>query len=254
MKATSSGYFALGRLRKLAGLVALAVVLLAAGVARAGEIKFGAQPLPVDENGKITAQGRKAAVAKLENDQGGDAWMMHLWAKLDRPAPGPLYVEFYGRYKGQRYQVWTYEHSDFDGSKYLSLSIELEGRSGFNKNKDYEVVITQLDMSDRNLTLAKGKIALEKVQSEELQKREKTERETEKLVERAQGDDLEDEDYESFDDAGLQDADTVPVEPPPLEEPPVSRCSLDPGGGVSPWSLALVAVVAAGARRRRRAG
>jgi hypothetical protein len=228
-------------------LVVFGLVMLIGGTALAGEVKFGAKPLAVDGKGKITDAGRKAAVTTLENVPGEDMWMLHMWAKLDRPAPGPLYVEFYGNYKGKRYEVWHHEEKTFEGTKYVSLSFELEGRSGFNKNSDYEVEITQLDQSGKNMKLAKGKLRLVKVEAKKKKKEEAKEEEEE--TEEEEEEDEGDVDFAGEGGyAGLEGGDEIP---PPMVEPPVERCSVDPMASF-PLVTFLLLVVGHGMARRRR--
>jgi hypothetical protein len=228
-------------------LLAFGLAMLIGGTALAGEVKFGAKPLAVDAKGKITDAGRKAAVTTLENVPGEDRWMLHVWAKLDRPAPGPLYVEFFGNYKGKRYEVWHHEEKDFEGKTYVSLGFELEGRHGFNKNSEYEVEITQLNQAGKNVKLAKGKLKLVKVASKKKEKAEEEERDEEAEEEE------EDEGDVDFGGGGgvyggLEGGDEMP---PPLVEPPVERCSVHPNASF-PLATFLLLVIGHGVARRRR--
>src|SRR5262249_7250952 len=127
------------RLRSLGFALALGIGLLAAPHAFAGEVKFGAQPLETDDAGKITDAGKKGASKQLPRRPGEEVWPLHLWAQIDKGAPGPLYVEFFDKLpgSGKRYKAWAYEHSTYDGEKYVTLEIELEGDVGFNKGHTY---------------------------------------------------------------------------------------------------------------------
>lgn len=230
-------------------LLVFGLAMLIGGTALAGEIKFGAKPLAVDAQGKITDAGRKAAITTIENVPGEDMWMLHLWAKLDRPAPGPLYVEFFGNYQGKRYEVWHHEERDFEGTKYVSLSFELEGRKGFNKNSDYEVEIAQLNEQGKDVKLATGKLRLVKVESKK-KKEEAKEGEKEKEAEAGEEEDEGEADFAGGGEyAGLGGGDEIP---PPIAEPPVERCSVDPNASF-PLATLLLLVVGQGMARRRRA-
>jgi MYXO-CTERM domain-containing protein len=144
----------------LAGL-GFACVLLASGPALAGEVKFGTAPLAVDDSGNLTAEGKKAAVAEVPSVPGDEEWVVHLWAKLDKGAPGPLYVEFYDKTPdGQTYLAYRHEHGDYDGEKYVSMELELEGGKGFNKNHTYRVELTQADTKGKDIKLASGSLKL----------------------------------------------------------------------------------------------
>jgi len=141
--------------------LAFAGALLFAGPAFAGEVKFGTAPLAVDGSGNLTAAGKSAAVAEVPSAPGDEEWIVHLWAKLDKGAPGPLYVEFYDKTPdGQTYLAFRHEHSDYEGEKYVSLELELEGGKGFNKNHTYKVELTQADAKGKDIKLASGSLKL----------------------------------------------------------------------------------------------
>ena len=140
----------------MAPMLAALAIAGASAVVFAGEIKVGAKPLETDDNGKITGAARKAAVTKLENLPGEDLWQAHLWASLDGGAPGPLYIEFYDRFDGKRFKVWHHEESGYSGGKYLSVSLDLDGNIGFNKDHTYEIQIVQLSAKGKDVRLAGG--------------------------------------------------------------------------------------------------
>ncbi|HET6586120.1 MAG TPA: hypothetical protein VFG69_21830, partial [Nannocystaceae bacterium] len=148
-------------LRRLVPAVALAAAFLLASPAFAGEIKFGKDKLAVDGEGKLTAEGMKAAVEEIPSIPGDEEWIVHLWARLDKAAPGALNIEFYGKTPdGQKYLAYRHAENDFEGGKYVSLELELEDGQGFNKNHTYTVEITQLDDKGRDFKLATGKLKL----------------------------------------------------------------------------------------------
>jgi MYXO-CTERM domain-containing protein len=132
------------------------------GLAHAGEVKVGAQKLATDDSGNITDAGRKAATDELKNEPGDDEiWIAHIWAKLDKGAPGPLNIEFYGTLPdGKPYLTFRKVEDGYDGGKYFSVELELDGDDGFNKNKAYKIEITQLDDKGKEFKLASGKIKL----------------------------------------------------------------------------------------------
>src|SRR5690606_40590056 len=107
--------------------------------ALAGEVVFGSEALPTDDSGKLTAEGRKAAVTELPSEPGEELWNLHLWAKIDKGGPGPLYVEFFGKLPdGKKYLAYRHEKADYQGEKYVSMDIELDGSAGFNKGHTYD--------------------------------------------------------------------------------------------------------------------
>jgi MYXO-CTERM domain-containing protein len=141
--------------------LAFACTLLFSATAFAAEVKFGAAPLAVDGTGNLTAAGKSATVTELPSAPGDEEWVLHLWAKLDKGAPGPLYVEFYGKTPdGQPYLAYRHEHSDYEGDKYVSMEIELSGSKGFNKNHTYKVELTQADTKGKDIKLASGSLKL----------------------------------------------------------------------------------------------
>jgi hypothetical protein len=216
----------------------LGAVLLVSTTALAGDIKFGEKPLATGAKGELTAEGRKAAVTELENT-GPDDWHLHLWAELDGAKKGPLVLEFWGEVQGKRYLVWKHVHAEFTGGKYAALHVKVEGKSGFNKDRTYEVVITQEGVKAK---LATGTIKLLKPMSAE----EKAE--AEKQAEK----DAMDEEIESeWTGEPPEEEEAEQAIPPPVEEPPVVRskgCAIidPPCFGATALILGLAAV-----RRRR---
>ncbi|MCA9710306.1 MAG: hypothetical protein KDK70_30990, partial [Myxococcales bacterium] len=149
-------------LRSLTFASIVAAGALLAPRAWAGEVKFGSEPLETNDDGDLTSAGRSAAVTEIKSLPGEEVWPLHVWAKIDKGAPGPLYVEFYGKLPGsnKRYRAWAYEHRVYDGEPFVSLSMELEGNVGFNKGHTYGVEVVQVDDKGENLKLASGKVTL----------------------------------------------------------------------------------------------
>jgi MYXO-CTERM domain-containing protein len=145
---------------------ALTMALLAPAVAYAGDVKIGAEPLATDDEGKLTAEGKKAATDTLKSEPGEELWIAHVWAKIDNGGPGPLYVEFIGdRPGGGKYTALRHEKSDYQGEKYVSMEIELDGNTGFNKGKTYAVKVLQVSPKGKDIVLAQSKITIEYVEA-----------------------------------------------------------------------------------------
>ncbi len=227
-------------------LLALAISVPAATVAQsawASELKLLAAPAETDDSGKLS--GSPETVKELKSDPGEETWHLHLWAKVDKGAPGPLYAEIKGKVpgSGKSYTVANPEKADYDGEKYVSWSIELDGNTGFNRNKDYTVELVQLNSKGKNISLTpSSKFKLLYTEPEEPDD-EGGDEEGED-----EGDDLDDQDvHDSFagDDAGGGDDG-----PPPVAPPPKKGCSVDPqplGGS----AILLMLAVGAAVRRRR---
>ena len=151
------------RLRWISPLL-LGMALLGPATAWAGDVKFGAEPLAVDDSGNITAEGKSAAVTTLKSEPGEEVWHFNVWAKIDKGGPGPLYVEFVGKLPdGKEYVTYRYEHGSYDAEKFVSLSFDLEGNLGFNKGRTYTVKVLQGNTKPGkpDIILATGKITLE---------------------------------------------------------------------------------------------
>lgn len=230
-------------LRSLPLALTLGGALLVAPSAFAGEVRFAAEAFDTDDSGKLTDAGRKSAVKELPSLPGEDVWVLHLWAQLDKGAPGPLYVEFFDKLpgSGKRYKAWAYEHSAYDGEKHVTMEIELEGNVGFNKDHTYTVELVQVDDKGKNLELAKGQIKLVYTEGKPEGEEDDEDDEDEQA-------DAQDE-LDSFagDEGGSDEA------PPPVTPPSTKKgCRVDPGIGAAPGVLVLMLLGAGVARRRRR--
>lgn len=147
-------------LRRLTLSTAFALAALCSTAAFAGEVKVGATPLELDDKGKLTAKGKDAVVEELDEVPGEDVWIAHIYARLDNPGEGPLYVEFYQELDGNKSLVWRHDENNFAADKFVNLELELDGRKGFNKNRTYEIKFTQVSPKGKDLVLASGKIKL----------------------------------------------------------------------------------------------
>jgi hypothetical protein len=235
------------RLRSLGFALALGFGLLAAPRAFAGDVKFGAQPLEIDDSGKITDAGKKAAIKQLPSNPGEEVWPLHVWAQIDKGAPGPLYVEFFDKLpgSGKRYKAWAYEHATYEGEKYVTLEIELEGDVGFNKGHTYTIEISQLDNKGKNLVLASGQIELVYTEGKPEDKEDDGEDE--------EGDDQSEEQDELDSFAGGDEKEGGDGEaPPPVTSPGKKKgCSVDSGTGAAPGVLVLLLLLVRPPRKRR---
>jgi hypothetical protein len=150
------------RMPRLYRALALTAVLLGPAVAHAGDVKFGNEPLEVNDAGKLTDAGKKAATETLKSVPGEEEWPIHVWAQIDNGGPGPLYIEFWGKLPdGKPYLTFRHEHAGYGGEKYVSLSFELSGNLGFNKGKTYNVKAVQVSPKGKEVVLANGKVTLE---------------------------------------------------------------------------------------------
>ncbi|MFO0631701.1 MAG: hypothetical protein U0168_02490 [Nannocystaceae bacterium] len=237
-----------GLASSLSALV-FAAALSVPALALAGEIKFGAAALAVDDEGKLTDAGRSAAKEEVPNaTPGEEEWVVHVWAKLDKPAPGGLNVEFYGEHDGKRYLAYRHVEDSFDGAKYISLEIELEGSKGFNKNKTYFVEITQQDDKGRDFKLASGKVKLGWVAAP---KPEEGETEGDDKGEPEQDSAAQDA-LDTISGGGGEGGDGANTGAPPPVEPKKKGCAVSPDAGDGAIGT-LALLVLAGAWRRRRA-
>ena len=140
--------------------VSIPVVALAQ-TAWAGEIKVFAEAPEVGDDGNLT--GKATQAKELASEPGEEKWPLHIWGKIDKGAPGPLYIEFWGKIpgSGKPYKAWTYEKKDYDGEKFVLVSIELDGNVGFNRDKTYEFDFVQIDDKGKDLHLTpKAKVTL----------------------------------------------------------------------------------------------
>lgn len=231
------------RLRWISPLL-LGAALLGPATAWAGEVKFSADALAVDDSGNITAEGESAASETLKSEPGEELWNLNLWAKIDKGGPGPLYVEFLGKLpSGKEYVTYRYEHSEYQGEKFVSLDIEIEGNLGFNKGKTYKVKVLQgnTKAGKPDIILATGKLTLEYTEPAP--------------VEEGEDDGDEDADTAAQDEldtlAGPDDGagdEATPEGPPPVAPEAKKGCSI---GSTDLGFPAVAALFALGFVRRR---
>ena len=215
--------------------------LCSASVAWAGEIKFGTTKLAVDDKGNLTAEGRKAVVDTVDEVPAEDRWEVHLWAKLDNAAEGPLYFQFSQNLNGATSDVWRYDEENYPGGKYFSADIELLGGKGFNKDRTYDVKAIQVSAKGKDITLATGKIKL--IKSGKKPAKDPNEEEE------------ADPDQDAHDSlAGDEpEGDDKPKEAPPPVEPKAKKgCSIDSDGSAWNGALLLLVLGVGLATRRRR--
>ena len=145
--------------RTLLPSVFFAWTALAGATALAGEIKIGQDnELETSDKGALTPAGKKAAVTELDNVPGEDLWVAHIWAQLDRPAPGPLYIEFWQKINGQDAIAKRHEEADFEGDKFINIAVELEGNLGFNKDREYSIRIIQASAKGSDIAAGLKKV------------------------------------------------------------------------------------------------
>ncbi len=223
---------------------AFALPLLIGSTASAGEIKFGQEMLDVTDKGALSSDGKKNVVSELDNVPGEDMWLAHTWAKIDKGAEGPLYVEFFQQLNGESMLVWRYEEGSYDGSKYVNMEIELEGRLGFNKERTYDVRVVQVSSKGKDIVLAKSKIKLIKSGRKPPPDEDDGEEDPEE----------DDDEFDTYGDDEEPPVEATPSEtPPPIEPAKKKGCSID--SDAFGFNGALVLFGLAGgllARRRRR--
>lgn len=238
-------------LRRLTLSTVFALTALCSTVALAGEVKIGSAPIQLDDKGKITS--KDVIVDTLDEIPGEDLWKAFVYAKLDNPAPGPLYVEFYQELGGEKILVWRHEEPDFQGDKYINVELDLEGGKGFNKNRTYDIKVTQVSAKGKDLTLATGKIKLiksgkkpEKKPEDEGGEEPKTDPDQD-AIDSFAGGDGKDGGGDGSSNAG---GDGSKEGPPPVEKK--KGCSIDSEGNAWNGAMVLLALGAGFILRRRR--
>lgn len=219
-----------------------AAVAAVAPDALAGELKVLAAEPEVDGSGKLT--GNPETLKEIPSAEGEEIWTIHMWAKIDKGAPGPLYAEFYGDLNGKRYLAQRFEKSDYDGEKYVSWSIELDGNLGFNRDRTYTVELNQLGPKDKSIKFASSKVTL---RFTEAAPEEEDEGGGEGEGEEGGGDDLSEQDvHDSLAGDGGGGGDGPPPVTPATKKKGCSVGASPIGGG------GLLAMLVLGALFRRR--
>ncbi|MCA9655692.1 MAG: hypothetical protein H6712_18015 [Myxococcales bacterium] len=235
-------------LRNLAFAFVLGGGALVSPDALAGEVKFAAKPFDTNEDGNLTEAGKSAAVKELPSLPGEEVWPLHIWAQIDKGAPGPLYVEFFGKLpgSGKRYLAWRYEQNDYEGDKYVNIEVELQGDRGFNRGKTYAVELTQVDDKGKNIKLASGSITLAFTEGKPEDEDEGDDEGDDELSEQDELDSFAGGDGPAA--GGDGDAGPPEVAPPSKKK----GCHVDPGAGAAPGVLVMLLLGAGIGRRRRR--
>ncbi|MCY1011298.1 MYXO-CTERM sorting domain-containing protein [Nannocystis pusilla] len=228
---------------------AFALAALSSAAAYAGEVKVGATPIEIDGTGKITATGKSAVVDTLDEVPGEDRWIAYIHAKLDNPAPGPLYIEFFQELDGNKSSVWRHDENDFAGDKWFYGELELDGRKGFDKNRTYDIKVTQVNAKGKELTLASGKIKLIKSGKKPEAPKEE-EKEDEAAAEQDAHDSLGGGDGNEGDGSSTPNPGSASEGPPPVEKK--KGCSVDADGNAWNGAMVLLALGAGFILRRRR--
>ena len=237
-------------LRRLTLSSAFALAALSSAAAYAGEVKVGATPIEIDGSGKITAQGKSAVVDTLDEVPGEDRWIAYVHAKLDNPAPGPLYIEFFQNLDGNKSSVWRHDENDFAGDKWFYGELELDGRKGFNKNRTYDIKVTQVNAKGKELTLATGKIKLIKSGKKPEAPKEDEKEEDQAAAEQDAHDSLGGGDGNDGAGDSTPKPDSASEGPPPVEKK--KGCSVDADGNAWNGAMVLLALGAGFILRRRR--
>ncbi|MCY1067589.1 MYXO-CTERM sorting domain-containing protein [Nannocystis sp. RBIL2] len=228
---------------------AFALAALSSAAAYAGEVKVGATPIEIDGTGKITAKGKSAVVDTLDEVPGEDRWIAYVHAKLENPAPGPLYIEFFQELDGNKSSVWRHDENDFAGDKWFYGELELDGRKGFNKNRTYDIKVTQVNAKGKELTLASGKIKLIKSGKKPEAAKEDETKEDEAAAEQDAHDSLGG-DGDGGGGSSTPAPDSASEGPPPVEKK--KGCSVDADGNAWNGAMVLLALGAGFILRRRR--
>jgi hypothetical protein len=220
-------------------------VLLAGGTAWAGEVLVGVEPFEVDDAGNITKAAREKAIKEIESSVPGDEiWRLHLWAKLDKPAEGPLYLEFYRDKDGKKLMAHRVEIETFDGNKFFSMDVEISRTEGsFRIGEELEVAFVQL-VGGKDAKKASGKIRLiassKPVPTKPADGGGNVDRDREA--------DEAISDAETKSDTPSSESSSSSEAPPPVESGDKKGCTIA-APAPAPW-LALLGLVAI--RRRRR--
>jgi MYXO-CTERM domain-containing protein len=222
------------------GVLVFCAAVVAPGLAHAGELRFGAEPLAVNAAGKITEEGKKASLKEIPSAPGEEEWTVHVYAQIDKGGPGPVYLEFFGELPdGKPYLTYRHEYGGYNGEKYLSFEVELTGNLGFNKNKTYSAKLLQSSPKGKDIVFSSQKLTL--VYTEPPPEDEKDDGGGDKETEGGDGDDPGE---------AQDEADTVAEGPPPIE-PKKKGCNVHPEPTGVGLAILLLAAGFVGRRRRR---
>jgi MYXO-CTERM domain-containing protein len=219
--------------------IALGIGLLASGPAWAGDLKIGKDPLETDGDGKLTKAAQAAAVTEVEAEAGNEAWVLHLWAQIDNPAQGPLYVEFYRQREGKELVAHRHEIADYAGDKYVSVDVEIDRSEGFRPGETVDLAFVQ-NVGGKDAKKAKAKVSLLASSVPEPAPEED-----------APEEDAPEEDAPEEDDAAASEPEpaAAPAGPPPVEPSETKGCRVGAEPGSAGWWSVLALVLVARTRR-----
>ena len=224
--------------RSLFLVATMSTTFFVATSASAGELKLSSAPLEVDDDGKITKAGRAAATKELLSAPGEHVWSVSLWAKIDRGAEGPLYVEFLRENSGGKLMAYRYDYDDYGGEKYLSLDIELSSDLGFRPDDKLIVEVVQIATNDKRLKHASSKLKLV----------ENPDKGAPAAAEQSDADDESAEPDASAQDEldGFGDDEETSAPPPPPTAPPPIEPQAKPGCAITGTNTGTLPPIAAG--------
>lgn len=222
-------------------VAALGIGLLTSSLAWAGDLKIGKEPLDTDDDGKLTKAGQAAAVTEIEAEPGNEAWRLHLWAQIDKPAEGPLYVELYRQREGKELVAHRHEIADYAGDKYVSVDLEIDRSEGFRAGETVDLAFVQ-NVGGRDAKKARAKVTLVASSAPEPAPEPEEPEEPEEP-------DAPEAPDDAPDPSAPQPA-AAPDGPPPVE--PTDKKGCRAGATTPPVSWAVWALALAGVPRRRR--
>jgi hypothetical protein len=200
---------------------ALCGVLLGSSTAWAGELLVGAEPIEVGDDGNITKAAKGKAVAELESSVPGDeAWTLYIWAKIDNPAVGPIYLEFYRNHDGRELMAHRVGYEEYEGDKFISMDVEITRTEGFRSGETLDVAFVQ-HVGGKDVKKAKGKITLLK---------------SSKPMPKAEEAAPEEEEKDPNEAKEIAETPASESEPPAVESGDKKGCTLG-GVAMSPWLL-----------------
>jgi|GEM_PF-1137478 len=242
-------------------LAILPLVLLLPVQAWAGELLLGPEPFETDNKGNVTKASRAKAITEVEASAGDESWTLYIWARIDKAAVGPLYLEFYRERNGKKLVAHREEILDFAGDKYLSMDLEIYRSDGFKPDESVEMAFVQ-NVGGRDAKKAVATITLKPSAApppseddgdgddDDGDDDDAEDGDDDDDVEAGDDDDADDDDDDSGADGAADAGATGPASeaPPPVSSGDKKGCSVGPEGG-SAWALLLV--VAGWSRRRK---
>lgn len=232
-------------------LAILPLLLLLPIEAWAGEVLIGPEPFETDNKGNVTKESRTKAITEVEANADGDAWTLYIWARIDNPAVGPLYLEFFRERNGKKLTAYREEILDFAGDKYISMDLEIYRSDGFKADETVEMAFLQ-NVGGKDAKKAVTNVTLKPSSAPPPAKADDDdddEGEGDEGDEEDEGDEGDEDDEDDGDAAADAGASAPSSEaPPPVSSGDKKGCSVGSPAGCS-WALLLV--VAAWSRRRK---